>query len=274
MSNNNVILVPHDFTKVAECALNHAVKLIETLQGEIVLLHIIAKESEEGNAKNQLAVVVDTIKKDHKIECRALVQLGNIFDDIAAVAQREHARLIVMGTHGVKGMQFLTGSLALKVITKSRIPFMVVQEKDPHSPYDRIVCPLDFNKDTKQKVRLVATMAKNLNAKVFIIVPSATDEFLVNEINRNIGFTESTLEKMGVAYELHTAEKGNFTKSIIKYSTSVDADMIAMVNDDNGSLPSFIGGSEEQSIITNEAQIPTLIVNAAQVSGSVGIIGS
>jgi nucleotide-binding universal stress UspA family protein len=271
---SNIILVPHDFTTVANCAVKHAVKLIQTLQGEIVLLHVISKPAQEADAKNQLLKVADAVTKEHNVNCRAVVELGNIFDDIAAVAHREKARLIVMGTHGIKGMQFLTGSNALKVITKSRVPFIVVQEKEPQSAHDRIVCPLDFSKETKQKVRLVATMAKNLKAKVFIIVPPATDEFLINDINRNIGFTEATLENVGVEYEVHTAEKGNFVKNIIKYSIIVDADMIAMVNDDNGAMPSFIGGSEEQTIITNDAQIPTLIVNAAQNSGGGGILGS
>ncbi|MEQ1734237.1 MAG: universal stress protein [Bacteroidia bacterium] len=272
--SKNIILVPHDFTKIADNAVKHAVKLIETLKGEIVLLHVVTKAEETEDAKAQLAKVATAVTAEHNIVCRAVVELGNIFDDIANVAKREEARMIVMGTHGIRGMQFLTGSNALKVITKSRVPFIVVQEKEPFTPYDRIVCPLDLSKDTKQKVRLVATMAKNLQAKVFIIVPPVSDEFLINDINRNIGFTEAVLENAGVEYEVSTAEKGNFVKNIIKYSVTVDADLIAIVNDDNGAMPSFIGGSMEQTIITNEPQIPTLIVNAAQISGGSGILGT
>ena len=32
--STNTILVPHDFTKIADNAVKHAVKLIETLKGE------------------------------------------------------------------------------------------------------------------------------------------------------------------------------------------------------------------------------------------------
>ena len=39
-----MILVPTDFTKVAECALNHALKLASTLHTDIFLLHVIEKE--------------------------------------------------------------------------------------------------------------------------------------------------------------------------------------------------------------------------------------
>ena len=40
-----------------------------------------------------------------------------------------------MGTHGMKGMQKLTGSWALKVIVKSKVPFIVVQ--DPPADQER-----------------------------------------------------------------------------------------------------------------------------------------
>ena len=140
--STNTILVPHDFTKIADNAVKHAVKLIETLKGEIVLLHVVTKATEEADAKAQLLKVAATVTAEHNVTCRAVVQLGNIFDDIAGVAKTEEARMIVMGTHGIKGMQFLTGSNALKVITKSRVPFIVVQEKEPFTPYDRIVCQI------------------------------------------------------------------------------------------------------------------------------------
>ena len=179
-----------------------------------------------------------------------------------------------MGTHGMKGMQFITGSYALRVITNSKIPFIVVQEKFIRSGYQKIVCPLDFSKETKQKVRITALMAKYFNAKVFIIVPPTDDEFLQKDINRNLGYTEATLEANGISYEVQTAEAGNFTKQIIKHAVSIDADLIAIMNDDEAALPGFIGGGDEQATITNDAQIPVLIVNPAQVLRGQGVLGS
>ncbi len=37
----------------------------------------------------------------------------------------KRSMLVVMGTHGMKGMQKITGSWALKVIVKSKVPFIV-----------------------------------------------------------------------------------------------------------------------------------------------------
>lgn len=272
-TNNQVILVPHDFSKVADCAVNHAAKLAQTLNGSISLLHVISKPSQEEDVKSKLTQIAADIKKQYNVEARVVIELGNIFDDIGAVAEKENARLIIMGTHGMKGMQFITGSYALRVITNSKVPFIVVQEKNIRSGYQKIVCPLDFSKDTKQKVRLTAHMAKYFNAKVYIIIPPTNDEFLQNDINRNLGFTEATLEANGIAYEVTTADSGNFTKQIIKHAVAVDADLLAIMNDDEAALPGFIGGGDEQSMITNDAQIPVLIVNPAHVSRG-GVLGS
>jgi hypothetical protein len=52
-----------------------------------------------------------------------------------------------MGTHGAHGWQHITGSHALKVVTNSTTPFVIVQEaRINKSGYDDIVVPLDLHK--------------------------------------------------------------------------------------------------------------------------------
>ena len=61
-----------------------------------------------------------------------------------------------MGTHGASRWQQIIGSRALKVITSSPVPFILVQEKLMNDTgYDHIVVPLDLNFETKQKLELV-----------------------------------------------------------------------------------------------------------------------
>ena len=61
----------------------------------------------------------------------SIIRKGNIFEDIGDVAKEIGARLIIMGTHGIKGIQKLVGSYALKVILHSEIPFIITQKKRP-----------------------------------------------------------------------------------------------------------------------------------------------
>ena len=43
-TTNDVILVPTDYTKVAECATNNAIVLAKLLNTKIALLHIVSNE--------------------------------------------------------------------------------------------------------------------------------------------------------------------------------------------------------------------------------------
>ena len=94
-------------------------------------------------------------------------------------AAETQANLIIMGTHGMRGLQFITGSRVLRVIMSSDVPFIIVQERTiKPSGYDSIVVPLDLHKETRQKLTLVADMALTFKSKVHLITAMETDEFL------------------------------------------------------------------------------------------------
>jgi nucleotide-binding universal stress UspA family protein len=142
--NHKVFVVPHDFTPVADNALNHAIATAKIVNARIYLLHVVGKLKEIEAAEAQLKKVI--IDKKSEVELVPSVRVGNIFEDIGDFAAEHHAELIFMGTHGIKGWQQITGSHALKVITHSEVPFIVVQQKEiGETGYDSIVVPLDLN---------------------------------------------------------------------------------------------------------------------------------
>ncbi|MBK9477601.1 MAG: universal stress protein [Bacteroidetes bacterium] len=271
-STENLILVPTDYSEVADCAINHALKLASFLQGKIILMHVVAKEDEVKSNMEKLQKIADELQRLHIIKISPMVKVGNIFDDIGGVAKEINARLIIMGTHGVKGFQHITGSYAIKVITNSSTPFIVVQKRKIRDGYGQIVLPMDMTKETKQKVELTIKMAQYFNSKVHIFTPLETGEFESNKVTRNMFFAIKELEKNGIAYDTKVAEKsGNFVKQMLAYASSVDADLIAIVNNQEKGIPEFVAGLDERQIITNDAQIPVLSVNPVQssISGSV-----
>ena len=44
--NHKVFVVPHDFTPVADVALNHAIATAKTVNARIYLLHVVSKTKE------------------------------------------------------------------------------------------------------------------------------------------------------------------------------------------------------------------------------------
>ena len=270
------ILVPTDFTKEAHTAINHAVELANTINGEVILLHVVESKDDVEPAKAKLA---QEQKIAHEMEgsvpVKTMIRIGNIFDDIGDAAAEINASLIIMGTHGASGWQKVAGSHALKVVTNSSVPFVIVQNDLMHvGGYDKIMIPLDLHNETKQKLEIVADMAKYFGSEVHIFTPKETDEFLSNKLNGNIAWAKKYLAEKGIKSATHVSEKGNFVKNMISAAQELEIDLISIMNLQKNSLMGMFGSSYEQSIITNEAQIPVLCVNPRVVSSAGGSVFS
>ncbi len=270
------ILVPTDFTKVARVALEHAVQTAKVIDGHIVLLHVVDKPDEVEGAKAKLKEEASIVRKsDADISIEEMVRIGNIFDDIGDTATEIGAELIFMGTHGASGWQKIVGSHALKVITHSEVPFIVVQDKGiKESGYDDIVVPLDLHKETKQKLEIVANMAKYFNSKVHMITPEETDEYFVNQLERNLYFAKNYLGERDIEFTTKKAPKRDFDDQIIEHANNIDADLITIMNLQKNSLMGMglLGSNYEQHLITNKYNIPVLLVNPVETSIGVGSV--
>lgn len=264
MTKEKRILVPTDFTKVSDTAIEHALLVAGTIDAGILILHVIENKKQIAEARLKLNSLQERIARESNIEIETAVRIGSIFEDIDKVAVEQGVSLIIMGTHGLRGMQFLTGGRALKIVTESSVPFVLVQERTIRSHgYHNLVVPLDLHKETKQKLTLVADMAKYFGSSVHLISPGETDEFLKNQLERNIIYAEQYLNERGIPYKVEITQhkSDGFVKDLLKYSASVDADLICIMNFHDNSLMNVFSSSYEQQLITNEAQIPVLCVN-------------
>jgi len=259
-------IVPHDFTTVADCALNHALKTAKIVDADVYLLHVVSKDKSIREAEDKLAKIAQAHGSEG-VKIIPSVRVGNIFEDIGDFAAEHHAQLIFMGTHGAHGWQHVTGSHALKVVTNSSVPFVIVQEKDvKETGYDDIVVPLDFNKETKQKLVIVANMATYFNSRVHVIIPDETDEFLRNKVLSNIQFAKKFFSEREIELTITLSPSSGFDKEVVKYAVKIDADLIAIMNLQKGSFLGVFGANYEQYMITNDAQVPVLIVNPIESS--------
>ena len=259
------ILVPTDFTKVAECALNHAGTMAARMNAEIHVLHIVSDKEDVEEARTRLQMLFDRIRiSGEKRSLIPVVRVGSVYEDIGTTAAEIGAGLIIMGTHGMHGMQFITGSRALRVITNSNIPFIVVQERDiKPGGYQQIVVPMDLHKESRQKLTLVADMAKYFKCKVHLVVPKEKDEFLHHQLENHLKFANGYLNERGIPHEAHILEEDStdFVKGVIRYAVKVDADLITIVNMLQNSIFGVLGVPNEQEVITNEPQIPVMCMN-------------
>ena len=257
------ILIPWDFTPVADYALQHGFKIAEKAKSnKISLLHIIKNEKEYDKAKEKLDQVAKDFQGKDGIEVEALVRKGSIFTTIGEVASELKAELVVMGTHGLRGMQKLTGSWALKVIVSSRVPFVVVQEPPNETDFRDIVFPVDFRTESKEKLNWVTYFYKYFSPKFHIIKPNTTDVGFIKKIKANIAFARKFMDSKNVDYEIHTANgKKSFPNEIMEFANGINADLILILSTKNIGLTDYVVGAQEQYVIANSSKIPVMVIN-------------
>ena len=256
------ILVPWDFTEVAENALLHAIRLVKTINTTVTLIHIVSKQKEGAEALPKLQQVASDASKKCGVEVTGLVKEGNIFSAIKESAEELDAMLVVMGTHGIKGMQKLTGSWALKVIANSTVPFIVVQEKPEHDAFAKMILPIDFSQENKEKLRWANYIATFFKTKMYLFIPYISDEALLRKTKANLSFARNYLDERSITYEIVVSQKkGKFSEQTIEYASEIDADMIMIMTTKSLSLTDYVFAADEQQIIANNAKIPVMCIN-------------
>ena len=263
--HQKLIIVPWDFTHVAEHALAHAAKISRMVGNEICLLHIVDSKinHHDFDAKNALlSKKAEEHSKMFNLKIDYHISKGSIFRAIAEFAHDRDASLVVMGTHGMKGMQKLTGSWALKVIVKSKVPFIVVQDPPTDQErYHNIVFPVDFRNENKEKIRMAIFMGKYFDSKVHILEVVSTDKNILKKTNINLNFAIKYLIQNNIEYEIHDLPKGDLAQQTIDFAQKINADLILIVTTKNITFADYLLGASEQYIIANSSKIPVCCVN-------------
>jgi nucleotide-binding universal stress UspA family protein len=258
----NNVLVPYDFTEIADYAVAHAAKYARLLNAGITLLHVVKKETQVDDQLERLKVVADAIEKEHFIKPDFLIKEGTIFKTITQVAEEINAVLVAMGTHGMKGLQKLTGSWALKVIVGSRIPFIVVQDAPAVNETSKIVFPVDFKIENKEKLKWVEFVSKYFNTNIHILSIASKEGTVDSRTKANVVFSKKFLDEKGIKYELAIADGGgSYAQETINYAKKINADLIIVMTTRDIAFHDYVLGASEQYIIANDAKIPVLVVN-------------
>jgi nucleotide-binding universal stress UspA family protein len=143
------ILLPIDFSKYSNAALNYAVAFTEKFDAELNLLHVV---------QNLALVIPDVITVEpatlptaetitpavqagfqrliaehqlQRFQIKQHVREGTPFHEIIRCAREIDADLIVMGTHGHSGLaHVLLGSVTEKVVRKAPCPVLTVRHPE------------------------------------------------------------------------------------------------------------------------------------------------
>lgn len=263
---NNHILVTWDFTIVSQYALEHAVIIARSIQKDISLIHVVSPklaEKEVENRKEKMTLVCTETKQKFGVLPNIVLIEGSIFSTISNYAKTSNSSLVVMGTHGIHGLQKVFGSWALKVIVGSNVPFIVVQDRpQTHEKYSNIVFPIDFKSENKEKLNWAIYFGKYFNSKVHLFKYPIGDKSLQKKINVNLNFAIRFIIQNNLEYEIYSPQKSkNFSKETVEFAKKINADLILIMTTKYITIFDYMFGASEQRVIANNRKIPVMCVN-------------
>jgi nucleotide-binding universal stress UspA family protein len=158
------VLVPTDFSKGAELALERALLLPLAPGAKIHIVHVLppdlpaklrAKAESEARARlEQMASHARKSKAAAEGNVTSELLRGEPFVEIIRASRSLNADLIVLGRHGRRPIRdMFIGTTAHRVIRKGDVPVLVTNIKPTH-PYRHPVIPTDLEDSSRRTVEL------------------------------------------------------------------------------------------------------------------------
>jgi nucleotide-binding universal stress UspA family protein len=218
MTEIRQILCPIDFSDTARHALGHAAAVARWYDARVVGLHVIPppivpppsvllsaapetfalSEADRGMVRLRLNDWLTNVA-GAEVKTEAMVDDGSAAAVILDQAERLHADLIVMGTHGLGGFErFVLGSVTERVLRKASSPVLTVPpvaETSAQLPYKRLLCPIDFSEPSLAGLRFAISLASEADARLTLLHvidfdadgERLVDRFDVPEFRRVVG---------------------------------------------------------------------------------------
>ncbi len=264
------ILVPVDFSQRSEDALKIAAQIAKKTGAEIILLHLIDLPSnevgmfQEGVPTGPAAIVLMESARDNferllskdyleGIQVEDFVDFNKPFEGISEYAEDKNVDLIVMGSHGVTGLDsFFVGSNTEKVVRTSRVPVLVVKKPVEEFDLKKVVFASSFKDECHQCFARLVKFVEIYDPEVKLLRVNTITNFLATHESEDLisGFLKKHVDLTGelrfekVIYDDYSVQQG-----IFNYADKIDADLIALATHGRQGLMHFLQDSIAEDVV-------------------------
>jgi nucleotide-binding universal stress UspA family protein len=263
------IIVPLDFSDESLTGLNMALILADKAGANIQMVHVIGKNTntadnelpgmEYKNVKMKFEGILQKYKMKSNSALSYTITEGKIFKEITDLAEKSEDSMIVLSTHGASGFEELfIGGNAYKITSHSKNPVITVRRGKIPANIEKIVLPLDFTFQTREKVPYTVELAKMFGSEIHLLTISLSK--IKSTGKKLLQYTQqvaSYLETHKIPYTVEYLHGSNLTDLTLDYARSIDADLISIMTEQEKSISNLLLGNFAHQFI-NKAFIPVL----------------
>lgn len=217
---------------------------------------------EQDAALSELSVLADECRRMSKAEITADLEQGPTADVLAGYAKRNGIDLIVISSHGRRGIARLSlGSVTDSLIRGTTIPVLVVKPKASYlaaeatKEFHRIVVPLDGSGLAEQILTRIVPLAKLEEAEIVllhVLTPSedAHENGGLPWWEKRVASAEAYLSRRarevrseGVAATIQVVVGKRVAQAITDFGRREGADLIAIATHGRGGVARVVRGS-------------------------------
>jgi len=286
------ILAATDFSESADHAGVFARELARRFSAEFHLLHVIVLHEDSHLEEEHREQLESLIATGDEIRRKILESSGEDRPEIPSVphlvrgiapdeviietANKIDSDLIVMGTHGRRGLRhLLLGSVAEKVVRTASAPVLTVRLDAVINPdgLSTILVPHDFSESSAAAVRSAGVWARALGAKItllHVIEPVVYPEFYSVDVlpddlmgrlaSRSAEALQTTADELLAGVETTvTVEVGRAADTIARLAEPDRFDLLVMGTRGLSAVEQLLLGSVAESVM-RRCQIPLLTI--------------
>jgi nucleotide-binding universal stress UspA family protein len=263
------IFVPIDFSVESLIGLDMALMLAGKTRANINMIHVIVKSpdiaNEITNKKTELVSYFEKLigeyklKSDNAINLSYTIKEGTVFNEITKLSSSCDEATIVLSTHGHSGFEELfIGGNAYKIVSHSKVPVITVRRSKIPEHIHKIVLPLDYSFETREKVPYTVYFAKLFNSEIHILtVQSSKHANIEKKLHQYSQQVAEFIKQHKVACVIEHVQGDNLTDLTIDYANRISADMISMMTKQEKSFSNLLLGSYAHQMI-NQSFIPVI----------------
>ena len=271
------ILVPVDFSKHSEYAMEVAAAIAKKQNAEIIALHMMGL-TDAVVTKNQSREVFEAmyymklaetrfaefLDKDYLegVTVTDTVHNYTVFSEIHDIAKEMNIDLIVMGSHGTTGFkEVFVGSNTEKVVRTSDIPVLVIKHRHENFNPESGIFACDFLENSVGPYKRAQKVFDAFGIKMQMLYVNLSGDFRsTREIEKRIlnflkmAGESNPLESLNkvVQYNDYSVEAGIFA-----YSQVSNSDIIALPTQGRQGLAHFFSGSIGEDVV-NHSDLPVM----------------